>query len=49
MQNLIDFITGGVTEFTPQTIVGIIVFVLIFDGIMGVVSECVGISKGGRR
>lgn len=31
MQTLIDMITGGVNEFTPQTIIGVIVFVMIVD------------------
>lgn len=39
MQGLIEFITGGVTEFTPQTIVGVIVFVMIVDCIGSIVGS----------
>lgn len=31
MQNIINLITNGVNEFTPSTIIGIIIFVMILD------------------
>lgn len=45
MQDLINFITGGSTEFTPQTIVGLIVFTLIFEGIMLLISQLVTLAR----
>ena len=46
MDNIIDFITNGSTEFTPQVLVSLIVFCLIL--------ECIGaiaynILKTGRE
>lgn len=45
MENIINFITNGSSEFTPQVVVGLIVFCLIL--------ECIGaiaynILKTGR-
>lgn len=45
MQELINFITSGSTDFTPQTIVGLIVFTLIFDGIMALLSQIVSTTR----
>lgn len=39
MQALIDMVTGGVTEFTPQTLVGVIVLVMVLDCISSIVSS----------
>lgn len=46
MQTMIDFICNGATEFTPEVIVGLIVFCLTL--------ECIGsiaysVLKVGRR
>lgn len=46
MERLIDFIIGDAVTFEPRAIVGIIVFVCIFDGFSFLVS---GITKGVRR
>lgn len=46
MQNLINFITGGASDFTPQAIVGVVVFVVIFEGIIGLLSAILSTSKG---
>ena len=45
MENLINFIIGDATTFEPRAIVGIIVFVLIFDGLSFMVASL----TGGRR
>lgn len=45
MQTLIDMITGGVTEFTPQTIVGLIVFVIIVDCIASIAYSVMSIGR----
>lgn len=34
MNNLIEFITQGSTEWTPSVVVGLLVFCMIFDGFM---------------
>lgn len=34
MNDLIMFITNGATEFTPEVIVRLIVFCIMFDGLM---------------
>lgn len=39
MQALIDMLTGGVAEFTPQTLVGLVVFVMVVDCIASIVSS----------
>lgn len=46
MGNLINFITGGAETFTPDAIVGIIVFVTIFDGLSFLVASAL---SGVRR
>lgn len=46
MENLINFITGGAETFTPAVMVGLIVFVLICDGLFMVISNILG---GGRK
>lgn len=38
MENLINFILGDATTFEPRAIVGIMVFVIIFDGLSFMVS-----------
>lgn len=45
-QELINLICGDSTEFTPQTLISLIVVMLIIDGLF----YCVGsILRGGRR
>ena len=34
MNDLIMFITNGATEFTPEVMVRLIVFCIMFDGLM---------------
>lgn len=46
MNELVNEICGGATEFTPQAIIGIIVFMLIFEGLMGIVALMI---KGVKR
>lgn len=46
MNDIIQIITGGSKEFTPDVIVGLIVFCIIFDGFMMLVGNFV---KGGKR
>lgn len=46
MNELIQFITGGSTEFTPAVMVGLIVFCMICDGFFTLISSMV---KGVRR
>ena len=46
MSDLIQYITGGSTEFTPAVLVGLIVFLCIFDGLCGLVGA---IIKGVKR
>lgn len=42
MQTLINFITNGSAEFTPQVMVGLIVFVLILDGLCMLIGSITG-------
>lgn len=46
MQTLIEMITGGINEFTPQTIIGVIVFVMTIDCISSIANS---IMSTGRR
>lgn len=41
MNDIINFITNGSTEFTPAVIVGLIVFCMIFDSLMMVIGNLV--------
>ena len=41
MNDIINFITNGSTEFTPDVIVGLIVFCMIFDSLMMVIGNLV--------
>lgn len=45
MQDLINFITGGSTDFTIQAIVGLFVFTLIYEGIMLLLSQIVSTTR----
>ena len=46
MSSLINFITGGAETFTPAVLVGLFVFVSIWDGLCNLLSS---FSKGVRR
>lgn len=46
MQALIEMITGGVTVFTPQAVVGVIVFVMIVDCIASIASSIMAVGRG---
>lgn len=45
MQTLIEMITGGAAEFTPQTIVGVIVFVMILDCIGSIAFSILSVGR----
>ena len=45
MQNMIQFITQGATEFTPAVLVGLIVFSLTLECIGSIANS---IFRGGR-
>lgn len=45
MQTLIDMITGGATEFTPQVVIGVIVFVMIVDCIGSIVASIFSVGR----
>lgn len=46
MNNLIELITQGSTEFEPSVIVGLIVFCMMFDGMMMLFGNLVkGVKK----
>lgn len=42
MENLINFILGTEASFSPRAIVGIMVFALILEALLGVVGKIVG-------
>lgn len=46
MNDLVMYITGGAETFTPSVMVGLIVFLMISDGIFTLVGSIV---KGVRR
>lgn len=46
MHELVEMVTGGVTEFTPQTLVGVIVLVMLLDCISSIAYS---ITSVGRR
>lgn len=46
MSDLVFAITGGAETFTPDCLVGIIVFVTIFEGLCRLAGQ---LSKGVRR
>lgn len=45
MENLINFIIGSDANFTPRSIVGIMVFIIIFDGLAYMISSIGGARK----
>ena len=46
MNDIIQFITGGADTFTPSVMVGLIVFLMISDGLFTLVSSAI---KGVRK
>lgn len=42
MENLINLIVGDATTFEPRAVVGLIVFVCIFDGLAFMISGLLG-------
>lgn len=46
MNDIIQYITNGSSEFTPSVLVSLIVFLCIFDGLCGLIGNVV---KGVRR
>lgn len=46
MNDIIQFITNGSKEFTPDVLVGLIVFCIIFDSLMMIIGN---LAKGGKR
>lgn len=46
MQEIISFITGGATEFTPSVMVGLIVFCMITDSLFMMIGS---ILRGARK
>ena len=46
MNDLIMFITNGATEFTPEVMVRLIVFCIMFDGLMMLLGAMIkGVQK----
>lgn len=45
MQAMIDFICNGATEFTPEVIVGLIVFSLMLDCIGSVAHSVMSVGR----
>ena len=45
MENIINFITNGSTEYTPQVIVALIVFCLILESIGTIVYNILKIGR----
>lgn len=45
MDNIINFITNGSTDFSPQVVVGLIVFCLILESIGAIVYNILKISR----
>lgn len=45
MQALIDMVTGGVTEFTPQTLVGLVILVMVLDCIGSIASSILSVGR----
>ena len=45
MQAIIDMICNGSTEFTPQVVVGLIVFCLVLDCIGSIARSILSVGK----
>lgn len=45
MQSLIDMVTGGVKEFTPQTLLGLVVLVMVLDCIGSIASSILSVGR----
>lgn len=46
MENLIDFVLNGATDFTPRALIGIFIFTLILESISSV---CCTVIKVGNK
>ena len=46
MQGLVDFIFNGATEFTPQTLVSYMAFVLVLSCISSIVESMFTVRSG---
>lgn len=45
MENIVYLITGGSTEFTPQVLVGFLVFVIIIDSICSIIKSVLKVGN----
>ena len=45
MENIINFITNGSTEYTPQVVIGLIVFCLVIESIGSIVYNILKIGR----
>lgn len=45
MENIINYICNGSNEFTPEVIVGLIVFTLVLETISSIVSNCLKLGR----
>ena len=45
MENIINFITNGTTEYTPQVVIGLIVFCLVIESIGSIVYNILKIGR----
>lgn len=45
MENIINYICNGSNEFTPQVVVGLIVFSLVLECISSIASNCLKLGR----
>lgn len=45
MENIINYICNGSNEFTPQVVVGLIVFTLVLECISSIASNCLKVGR----
>lgn len=45
MQNVIDFICGGATEFTPQVVVGLFLFISALECLSNIAYAVASVGK----
>ena len=45
MQNMINLICNGSNEFTPEVVVGLLVFCMVLECISSIASSCLKVGK----
>lgn len=45
MENIINYICNGSNEFTPEVVIGLIVFTMVLECISSIASNCLKLGR----